>query len=72
MFKKEILSLLLAFFLGVLLTLLLSLKFNKAQYLPFGSGDNKILNTRNGCVYSKSESKSGGIWIITVNKVGVK
>lgn len=68
MYKESFVSLLLAFSLGVLLTLLLALRFNDARYIPFGSDGNRILDTRNGRAYSRAAE--GKVWLLKVQKVG--
>ena len=68
MLKKQIIGLLLAFLLGVLLTLLFGPNSNNGRYVPFGEGD-AILDTRNGRVHSNMNRK--GVWGVRVEKVGV-
>jgi len=60
-------SLLAAFALGVLLTLLLTLRFDNARYVPYGQGGSKILDTRNGRVYGRGVK---GQWVLGVKRVG--
>jgi len=70
MFKGNVVNLLIAFSLGVLLTLLLTLRSTDARYIPFGLRGNKILDSRNGRVYAKTANRD--VWHITVQKVGKK
>ena len=65
--RKRVLSLLLAFILGVLLTLLLGPGSNNGRYVPFGNTGNQILDTRNGSLYASS---SRSLWVMRVQKVG--
>ena len=52
--KKYCLSCLLAFVLGVLLTLFLAVP-NRPRYIEFGSQGNEMLDSSNGNVYAKSD-----------------
>ncbi len=67
--KALLASLLAAFVLGVLLTLLLAPRSGNARYVPFGQGQTQILDTRNGCVYAKGVKRQ---WVLEVKRVGKK
>ena len=69
MLKKQNIHLILAFLLGVLLTLLLASNSNNGRYVPYGDRGT-ILDTRNGRVHTNSNR--GGVWVVRVEKVGVK
>lgn len=66
--KPNVVTLLLAFSLGVLLTLLVTSGPDDRYYVPFGPTGEKILDTRNGQVYAQT----GGMdtWHVLVRKVG--
>jgi hypothetical protein len=68
--KNGVLSLLLAFALGILLTLLLTSRFTDGRYVPFGSTGQQILDTRTGRVYARAAEKD--TWLIVVQGVGTK
>jgi hypothetical protein len=65
--RKIVLTHVLAFAVGVLLTLLLASRFHGARYVPFDAARTRILDTRNGRVYAQGEY---GKWIIEVERVG--
>ena len=62
-------TLLLAFALGVLLTLLLISRSDDGPYVPFGQTQKRILDTRNGRLYAVG---TDGNWIVSVERVGKK
>ncbi len=68
--KNGVLSLLLAFALGVLLTLLVTSRFTAGPYIPFGTTGQQILDTRNGRVYVQGGGKE--TWHILVQGVNTK
>ncbi len=70
--RNEVLRLVLAFALGVLLTLLLTLRHTQGRYVPFGSGASQILDTRNGQVYGHSLKDGKEAWHVFVQGVGAK
>jgi hypothetical protein len=68
--KSNVASLLLAFALGVLLTLLLASRFNHGPYVPLGPAGEQILDTRNGRVYAKTAGRT--TWHVFVQRVGAE
>jgi hypothetical protein len=67
MHQKQIISLVVAFLLGVLFTLAIAPR-NHQRYVPFG--EIEILDTKNGRLYVKGGFKS--TWILSRYKVGVE
>ncbi len=66
--RNTVVRLVLAFALGVLLTLLLTSGFNNGRYVPFGDTRTRILDTRTGRVYAESNR----VWHVIVQRVGKK
>jgi hypothetical protein len=65
--KNSIQSLLVAFLLGVLLTLLLTSRPTQGPYIPFGApGEQKILDTRDGRVYVHGLADGKEMWHVFV------
>ncbi len=68
--RKNVLRLLLAFVLGVLLTLLLTSGSGDGRYVPFGSTGERILDTRTGRVYAEVAGKH--TWLVVMQGVNKK
>ncbi len=70
--RQIVLTHVLAFAVGVLLTLLLASRFHGARYVPFDAARTRILDTRNGRVYAQGGGQEYRKWIIEVEKVGTR